>query len=120
MELPESDPAHDLIRIATLCNRAHFRNETDPGPVYSKTTVGDASESALLKFVEVIHRRAGDPPIIHTPLSEIPFNSTTKYQVAFLYHVLVFSSYIATMHFRLRFMKWMAQEKPQRSVTLWS
>lgn len=73
-----------LSRCAMLCNRADFNPDPDnlSKPVLQRDCNGDASESALLKCVElsignVIKFREGNRKVC-----EIPFNSTNKYQVS--------------------------------------
>ncbi|XP_007945980.1 sodium/potassium-transporting ATPase subunit alpha-4-like [Orycteropus afer afer] len=71
-----------LAQIAGLCNRADFKANQEMLPVTKRETTGDASESALLKFVEqsyssVVEMRQKNPKV-----AEIPFNSTNKYQVS--------------------------------------
>jgi len=71
-----------LARIAMLCNRAEFKIGQEGVPVLKRECNGDASESALLKCVElsignVTQYRANNPKVI-----EIPFNSTNKYQLS--------------------------------------
>ncbi|KAL5105919.1 Sodium/potassium-transporting ATPase subunit alpha [Taenia crassiceps] len=71
-----------LSRIAMLCNRAEFKPGEENKPVLKRECNGDASESALLKCVElsiggVTKYRAENPKV-----AEIPFNSTNKYQVS--------------------------------------
>ncbi|GAB1598693.1 sodium/potassium-transporting ATPase subunit alpha-B-like [Argonauta hians] len=71
-----------LSRIAMLCNRAEFKAGQDNVPVLKRECNGDASESALLKCVElsiggVVEYRRRNKKIV-----EIPFNSTNKYQVS--------------------------------------
>lgn len=71
------------MRAATLCNRAEFDAGQSSAPIMQRVVLGDASEAAILKFVELtqchgsvtIYKRE------HPKLIELPFNSTTKYQV---------------------------------------
>lgn len=77
-----SDTWVALSRIATICNRASFLKGQENVPVLKRQTAGDASESALLKCVElslgdVENRRLRNPKVV-----EIPFNSMNKYQVS--------------------------------------
>jgi len=74
-----------LQRNCSLCNRAIFQ-ETPPAgasieEVLKADTVGDASESALLKFAhplrDVYEYRSSNPKLF-----EIPFNSTNKWQLS--------------------------------------
>uniref|UniRef100_A0A1I8A3T2 Sodium/potassium-transporting ATPase subunit alpha n=1 Tax=Steinernema glaseri TaxID=37863 RepID=A0A1I8A3T2_9BILA len=76
-------PTYDaLLRIAALCNRAEFKGGQEEVAILKRECTGDASESALLKCVELA---AGD---VHgwrkrnAKVCEIPFNSSNKYQVS--------------------------------------
>ncbi|XP_043928878.1 sodium/potassium-transporting ATPase subunit alpha-1-like [Protopterus annectens] len=71
-----------LARIAGLCNHAVFQLGQDTILIQRREVVGDASESALLKFTEasfgsVKEMREKNPKVL-----EIPFNSTNKYQLS--------------------------------------
>ncbi|KAM4702612.1 potassium-transporting ATPase alpha chain 2 [Rhinophrynus dorsalis] len=71
-----------LCKIVSLCNRAEFKAGQEDVPVMKKVVVGDASETALLKFSEVL---TGDVMSIRNrnkKVSEIPFNSTNKFQLS--------------------------------------
>ena len=48
-----------------------------------KIVVGDASETALLKFSEVVLGNVMDIRKRNRKVAEIPFNSTNKFQVTF-------------------------------------
>eukprot|EP00002_Diphylleia_rotans_P025319 TRINITY_DN4_c0_g1_i2.p1 TRINITY_DN4_c0_g1~~TRINITY_DN4_c0_g1_i2.p1 ORF type:complete len:1006 (-),score=236.56 TRINITY_DN4_c0_g1_i2:389-3406(-) len=70
-----------LQRVATLCNRAVFdpKKERDAGGHLA--TIGDASESALIKFCQplrdILEMRDANPKVF-----EVPFNSLNKYQLS--------------------------------------
>ncbi|KAM9439243.1 sodium/potassium-transporting ATPase subunit alpha-2 [Clarias gariepinus] len=71
-----------LSRVAALCNRAVFKPGQKDIPILKMETAGDASESALLKCIElccgsVMALREKNPKI-----AEIPFNSTNKFQLS--------------------------------------
>ncbi|KFD57792.1 hypothetical protein M513_01462 [Trichuris suis] len=71
-----------LSRVASLCNKAEFKANQEDVPVLKRECTGDASESALLKCMELT---VGD--VIgwrkkNKKVCEIPFNSTNKYQVS--------------------------------------
>ncbi|XP_032068865.1 sodium/potassium-transporting ATPase subunit alpha-1 [Thamnophis elegans] len=71
-----------LAKIAGLCNRAVFQANQENVPILKRAVAGDASESALLKCIElccgsVKELREKNPKIV-----EIPFNSTNKYQLS--------------------------------------
>jgi len=71
-----------LERCAALCNRAEFKPDQAQFPVLKREVNGDASEAALLKCVEL---SLGDAMAFRNKnkkVSEIPFNSTNKYQVS--------------------------------------
>lgn len=49
--------------------------------ILQRDTTGDASESALLKCIELCCGSVKDMRETYGKLAEIPFNSTNKYQV---------------------------------------
>ncbi|XP_055062189.2 sodium/potassium-transporting ATPase subunit alpha-1 [Misgurnus anguillicaudatus] len=71
-----------LARVAGLCNRAVFRAEQSHLPILRRETAGDASESALLKCIELCCGSVTEMRDKYTKLAEIPFNSTNKYQLS--------------------------------------
>ncbi|XP_003795244.1 sodium/potassium-transporting ATPase subunit alpha-4 [Otolemur garnettii] len=71
-----------LARIAGLCNRADFKPQQETVPVAKRATTGDASESALLKFIEQSHGSVAEMREKYPKVAEIPFNSTNKYQMS--------------------------------------
>ncbi|EDO40680.1 predicted protein [Nematostella vectensis] len=71
-----------LSRVATLCNRAEFKADQEDKPVLKRECTGDASESALLKYVELAIGNVISFRKNHKKVCEIPFNSTNKYQVS--------------------------------------
>lgn len=92
------------MRCATLCNRAEFIHGEENKPIQSRKVRGDASEEAILKFVELTHIH-GDPTDFrhkHPKLLEIPFSSVTKYQVSIYYFVYdVFTSDLRRLYFKI-------------------
>ncbi|XP_038623332.1 sodium/potassium-transporting ATPase subunit alpha-3 [Tachyglossus aculeatus] len=71
-----------LSHIAGLCNRAVFKGGQDNIPVLKRDVAGDASESALLKCIEL---SSGSVKLMrerNKKVAEIPFNSTNKYQLS--------------------------------------
>ncbi|XP_044259109.1 sodium/potassium-transporting ATPase subunit alpha-like isoform X2 [Tribolium madens] len=72
----------NLIRCATLCNRAEFVSSDDNKPILQRQVRGDASEGAILKFVEVLNILGKNFKNSNPKLIEIPFSSTTKYQIS--------------------------------------
>ncbi|XP_026972573.1 potassium-transporting ATPase alpha chain 2 [Sagmatias obliquidens] len=71
-----------LSKIITLCNRAEFRPGQESVPIMKKAVVGDASETALLKFSEVILGNVMEIRKRNRKVAEIPFNSTNKFQLS--------------------------------------
>ncbi|KAM9604690.1 potassium-transporting ATPase alpha chain 2 [Trichechus inunguis] len=71
-----------LSKILTLCNRAEFKPGQESLPIMKKTVVGDASETALLKFSEVILGNVMEIRKRNRKVAEIPFNSTNKFQLS--------------------------------------
>ncbi|KAI1901219.1 hypothetical protein AGOR_G00032050 [Albula goreensis] len=71
-----------LSRVAALCNRAVFKPGQEHIPILKKETAGDASESALLKCIELSCGCVRTMREMNTKVGEIPFNSTNKYQLS--------------------------------------
>ncbi|OAD62820.1 Sodium/potassium-transporting ATPase subunit alpha, partial [Eufriesea mexicana] len=75
---------HNLARVASLCNRAEWEPlaKNMPVPPLSKRKIlGDASDAALLKCMEVLVKGGADAYRKScTKVFEIPFNSTDKFQ----------------------------------------
>ncbi|OTF82492.1 hypothetical protein BLA29_001405 [Euroglyphus maynei] len=67
-----------LKRCAMLCSRAEF---LDDNPIIkNRKTLGDASETAIMKFLEESIGPVEQYRQLYPKLAEKPFNSTTKYQ----------------------------------------
>ncbi|CAJ1087526.1 sodium/potassium-transporting ATPase subunit alpha-1 [Xyrichtys novacula] len=71
-----------LSRVAGLCNRAVFLADQHDVPILKRNTAGDASESALLKCIELSCGSVSGMREKYPKLAEIPFNSTNKYQLS--------------------------------------
>ncbi|XP_046693671.1 sodium/potassium-transporting ATPase subunit alpha-1-like isoform X1 [Silurus meridionalis] len=71
-----------LARVAGLCNRAVFLGDQSKVPILKRDTAGDASESALLKCIELCCGSVKEMRDKYPKLAEIPFNSTNKYQLS--------------------------------------
>ncbi|XP_023222537.1 sodium/potassium-transporting ATPase subunit alpha-like [Centruroides sculpturatus] len=70
-----------LSRAACLCSRADFKPGQENVPILKRECTGDASETAIMKCMElavsnVVSYRQRNPKVC-----EIPFNSTNKYHV---------------------------------------
>ncbi|XP_022920711.2 sodium/potassium-transporting ATPase subunit alpha-like [Onthophagus taurus] len=73
-----------LIRCATLCNMAEFDKQEVSKPIMERLVIGDASEAAILKFVEMT-KCYGEPSMyrrLHPKLIEMPFCSSNKFQLS--------------------------------------
>lgn len=77
-----------LARVAALCNRAVFKAAQDALPILKRDVAGDASESALLKCIELCCGSVKMMREKNKKVAEIPFNSTNKYQVC--HQLLIF------------------------------
>ncbi|XP_053125643.1 potassium-transporting ATPase alpha chain 2 isoform X2 [Hemicordylus capensis] len=71
-----------LSNIVSLCNRAEFRPGQENEPIMKRIVVGDASETALLKFAEVVMGDVMEVRKRNRKVAEIPFNSTNKFQLS--------------------------------------
>ncbi|XP_060643414.2 potassium-transporting ATPase alpha chain 2 [Anolis sagrei] len=71
-----------LSKVVALCNRAEFRPGQQDVPIMKRIVVGDASETALLKFSEVVLGNVMEIRKKHKKVAEIPFNSTNKFQLS--------------------------------------
>uniref|UniRef100_A0A4W4FZ66 Sodium/potassium-transporting ATPase subunit alpha n=1 Tax=Electrophorus electricus TaxID=8005 RepID=A0A4W4FZ66_ELEEL len=71
-----------LSRVAGLCNRADFLPGQESVPILKRDTAGDASESALLKCIELSCGSVRSLREKNNKVAEIPFNSTNKFQLS--------------------------------------
>ncbi|KRY48183.1 Sodium/potassium-transporting ATPase subunit alpha [Trichinella britovi] len=71
-----------LLRVAGICNRAEFKANQDLVPVLKRECTGDASDIALMKFVELAEGDVGELRDRNRKICEIPFNSTNKFAVS--------------------------------------
>ncbi|OXB83376.1 UNVERIFIED_CONTAM: hypothetical protein H355_001813 [Colinus virginianus] len=71
-----------LSRVAGLCNRAVFQANQENVPILKRAVAGDASESALLKCIELCCGSVKEMRERYPKVVEIPFNSTNKYQLS--------------------------------------
>ncbi|XP_062848814.1 sodium/potassium-transporting ATPase subunit alpha-3b isoform X2 [Trichomycterus rosablanca] len=71
-----------LARVASLCNRAVFKAAQGALPILKRDVAGDASESALLKCIELSCGSVKQMREKNKKVAEIPFNSTNKYQLS--------------------------------------
>ncbi|XP_063038198.1 LOW QUALITY PROTEIN: potassium-transporting ATPase alpha chain 1 [Melospiza melodia melodia] len=79
----QSSPSWSLLsRVISLCNRAQFKPGQDDVPVAQRDVIGDASESALLKFAEATSGPVAAARGRFPKVAELPFNSSNKFQVS--------------------------------------
>ncbi|XP_003379004.1 sodium/potassium-transporting ATPase subunit alpha-3 [Trichinella spiralis] len=71
-----------LLRVAGICNRAEFKANQDLVPVLKRECTGDASDIALMKFVELAEGDVNELRDRNRKVCEIPFNSTNKFAVS--------------------------------------
>jgi len=65
-----------------LCSRAQFKSRQDHLQILKRDTTGDASESAILKCMELAVGDVEGYRARYPKVCEIPFNSTNKYHVS--------------------------------------
>lgn len=71
-----------LLKSATLCLRAEFITEAVLlKPVEEREVIGDASETAILRFCEHLHSTE-EFRNMHPKVAEIPFSSATKFYMS--------------------------------------
>lgn len=73
----------NLSQIAVLCNRATFKGNQDNVPILKRETIGDASESGILKMTDILTKgQTLAQREKWSKVHEIPFNSTNKFQLS--------------------------------------
>lgn len=71
----------ELLRVCSLCNRAFFQEPIDESlPIINRPVLGDASDTAMLKFAEEFHNVANARKE-YRKVAEIPFNSKNKFML---------------------------------------
>ncbi|XP_035209918.1 sodium/potassium-transporting ATPase subunit alpha-like isoform X1 [Stegodyphus dumicola] len=70
-----------LSRVCCLCSRADFKAGQENIPILKRECAGDASESAILKCMELAVGNVAAYRSKCPKVCEIPFNSTNKYHV---------------------------------------
>jgi len=68
--------------VASLCNRAEFKQGEDSKHILKREVNGDASEAAILKLTELSKAGVLKFRSSNKKVAEIPFNSANKYQVS--------------------------------------
>lgn len=75
-----------LARVARLCSRARFKPHQMDKPVFRREVQGDASEAAILRFMETHLGSVTKYRRKYKKIYEMPFNSRNKMQ-AFVYEI---------------------------------
>lgn len=88
-------PYTQLCIAASLNLKATFTHDTIRLPVEKRKIIGDASESAILRYMER-HRSATQVREENPKVAEIPFSSAYKYQVT-IHHLQSTQSYYLVM-----------------------
>ncbi|XP_027194628.2 sodium/potassium-transporting ATPase subunit alpha-B-like [Dermatophagoides pteronyssinus] len=70
-----------LSRACRLCSRAEFKPDQDDVPILKRDCIGDASESAILKCMELNVGNVEEYRRKNPKVCEVPFNSTNKYHI---------------------------------------
>lgn len=79
---PSTPGGMAVARIGMLCSRAEFKEGQEGVKVLKRETVGDASESAILKWLEMTTKDVAAFRAKNPKVAEIPFNSTNKFHVS--------------------------------------
>lgn len=66
-----------------LCSRAEFKAGQENVPILKRECAGDASETAILKCVEITVGDVTGYRMKNRKVCEIPFNSTNKFHVSY-------------------------------------
>ncbi|RWS04851.1 sodium/potassium-transporting ATPase subunit alpha-like protein, partial [Dinothrombium tinctorium] len=78
---PTSPAWSAFIRVCSLCSRAEFVPGSQRQPPLKGAAIGDASEIAILRFMEIITSGVKEYRSSYTKVFEVPFNSTNKYHL---------------------------------------
>ncbi|KAI2799086.1 Sodium/potassium-transporting ATPase subunit alpha-3 [Blomia tropicalis] len=70
-----------LIRVACLCSKAEFTSNQTDIPIKKRDAIGDASEIAILKYMEMLTGSVSASRKQMPKVFEIPFNSVNKYSL---------------------------------------
>lgn len=91
-----SDPTYATLCLAASLNlKAEFTHDTLHEPIEKRKIMGDASESAILRYMEQ-NRSATQVRNENPKVAEIPFSSAYKYQVT-IHHMQATNSYYLIM-----------------------
>lgn len=90
------DPSYSNLCLAASLNlKATFHPGTINEPIAQRKIIGDASESAILRYMEM-NRSATKIQAENLKVGEIPFSSAYKYQVT-IHHIQATDSYYLIM-----------------------
>jgi sodium/potassium-transporting ATPase subunit alpha len=76
----ENEAFAEMVRVCAMCNRATFDASTVNLPIAQRKTIGDASDSGILRFAEEFIS-CSEQRAKHPLLLEVPFNSKNKYML---------------------------------------
>jgi magnesium-transporting ATPase (P-type) len=79
---PKDKGFEALARVAALCSRAKFLSDQENLPVQDRIINGDASESAILRNMEMHLGGAEKYQNQRKKVFEVPFNSSNKWQLS--------------------------------------
>ncbi|ESO10963.1 hypothetical protein HELRODRAFT_156333 [Helobdella robusta] len=90
---------NEYSRVGMLCSRAEFKRGQENIEVMKRECIGDASESAILKIMELGGTNVEEYRQRLRKVCEVPFNSVNKYQLSIheLENENDFSSHILVM-----------------------
>ncbi|RWS29887.1 sodium/potassium-transporting ATPase subunit alpha-like protein [Leptotrombidium deliense] len=70
-----------VIRVCSLCSRAEFIPGNEKQPPLKRQAMGDASEIAILRSMEILTSGVKEYRTTLPKVFEVPFNSTNKYHL---------------------------------------
>jgi sodium/potassium-transporting ATPase subunit alpha len=82
-EFQQNDPGFLCLgRVAALCSRAKFLPDQENLPSQDRKVNGDASESAILRCMDMHFGGVEKFQNARKKIFEIPFNSSNKFQIS--------------------------------------
>lgn len=86
-----------FARCATLCSRTDFEANQEKVEILDRACIGDASETAILKYMESAFTNVAQYRDEKRKIVEKPFNSTNKYQLSIHFIEKNESNYVICM-----------------------
>ena len=81
---PTSPGGFAVSRVGMLCSSAEFKEGQEDVTILQRNCVGDASDSSILKWLEMDIENTASFRAMNLKVCEIPFNSSNKFHVSFI------------------------------------